>query len=81
MDEKTIHGAVRDHYGAIARRMDDAIPLAASCCGDSADSCGCSSAALYDAAALDGLPASVTGLSLGCEGTQFTRSNASCCAA
>lgn len=66
MDEKTIHSAVRDHYGAIARGIDQSIPLSTSCCGDSSDSCGCSSASLYDAELLNGLPESVTNLSLGC---------------
>lgn len=70
MDEKTentIHDAVRDRYGAIARSMDNLVQLsAASCCGDSADSCGCKPVTLYDAGLLDGLPESVTNLSLGC---------------
>jgi SAM-dependent methyltransferase len=66
MDEKSIHSAVRDHYGAIARSMSDPVSASASCCGDSSDSCGCSNMSLYDSAMLDGLPASVTNLSLGC---------------
>jgi len=52
-----IHDAVKEHYGAIASSQ------SASCCGDS---CGCSSATLYDSQLLEGLPTDVTGLSLGC---------------
>jgi arsenite methyltransferase len=52
----SIHSAVREHYGAIARtqQSDDA------CC-----STGCCDS-LYAAESLDGLPGSVTELSLGC---------------
>jgi len=57
-----IHEAVQERYGAIAER-------GGSCCGPS-DCCGDSAAGnaalLYDAELLDGLPADVTGLSLGC---------------
>ncbi len=83
----SIHDVVRDRYGANARSMDT--PKAESCCGPSnsaSDCCGSASDAgcgvnLYDIRMLEGLPVDVTGLSLGCEGTQFTQSNASCCAA
>jgi hypothetical protein len=65
----TIHDSVREHYGAIARSLDVVQPAAASCCGDAPTSaggeCGCSSSALHDASLLEGLPADVTGLSLG----------------
>jgi arsenite methyltransferase len=55
-----IHEVVRERYGAIARAE------SSSCCGSSADAgCGCN-AQLYDDRLLDGLPADVTGLSLGC---------------
>jgi SAM-dependent methyltransferase len=67
MDENSIHSAVREHYGAIARGASDPASTAASCCGDSSASggCGCTPQ-LYDIALLEGLPASVTNLSLGC---------------
>ncbi|HML21407.1 MAG TPA: arsenite methyltransferase [Aggregatilinea sp.] len=63
-----IHSAVRDHYGAIARRSDPdlAVVTAASCCGDSSSGASCCAPALYDDALLENLPADVTGLSLGC---------------
>ena len=51
-----IHEAVKQRYGAIARSR------AQTCCG--ADDC-CSSD-LYNAEIVEGLPLSVTGLSLGC---------------
>jgi ubiquinone/menaquinone biosynthesis C-methylase UbiE len=58
-DGDTIHRAVREHYGAIARAGSE------SGCG-----CGCGEASentrLYDPALLENLPADVTGLSLGC---------------
>lgn len=58
MSDSTIHEAVREHYGSIARAE------GASCCGSD---CGCSSEVkLYDAALVDSLPAEVTHLSLGC---------------
>jgi hypothetical protein len=64
-----IHEAVQEHYGAIARSLNVVQPAAASCCGDTtapaASDCSCSSSALYDASLLEGLPADVTGLSLG----------------
>ena len=66
----SIHESVREHYGAIARSLNVVQPAATSCCGDAASSassdCGCNSSFLYDAALLEGLPADVTGLSLGC---------------
>lgn len=61
-----IHDAIQEHYGAYARQLDVVQP--ASCCGDTtarAADCGCSSK-LYDERLLEGLPADVTGLSLGC---------------
>jgi arsenite methyltransferase len=65
-----IHEAVQEHYGAIARSLNVVQPAAASCCGDTtapaASDCSCNSSALYDASLLEGLPADVTGLSLGC---------------
>jgi arsenite methyltransferase len=65
-----IHDAVQEHYGAIARSLNVVQPAAASCCGDTsapaASDCSCNSSALYDPALLEGLPADVTGLSLGC---------------
>ena len=89
MAQESIHEVVRNRYGAIARSMDssaDPAQDAASCCGSSNACCGegsdCgSSSNLYDMSLLEGLPVDVTGLSLGCEGTQFTRSNPSCRAA
>jgi len=75
MANETIHEAVRNHYGAIARSMDSTPEQAASCCGPSTSSsnacCGdgaeCStSSSLYDMTMLEGLPLDVTGLSLGC---------------
>lgn len=72
MSEHTIHEAVRERYGAIARSAGSAAASrcctsssgASSCCGDSG-SCG-ASATLYDDQLLAGLPVDVTGLSLGC---------------
>jgi len=63
-----IHSAVRQHYGAIARASDPelAVVSAPSCCGDAAPAASCCAPALYDPALLADLPASVTGLSLGC---------------
>jgi len=51
-----IHSAVREHYAAIARAAQSADACCASGCCDS----------LYSAETLDGLPGSVTELSLGC---------------
>ncbi len=67
---QTIHAAVREHYGALARHSQadpDLSLTAAPCCESTSASadCGCTSK-LYDDALLDGLPDSVTGLSLGC---------------
>ncbi len=57
-DSSQIHEVVRERYGAIASTQ------ANSCCNDS---CGCSSESkLYDSALLEGLPAEVTNISLGC---------------
>ena len=72
MSQDTIHDAVRERYGSIARSMDTT--QTASCCSPSASSdscCGSESGAtcntkLYDAEMLEGLPVDVTGLSLGC---------------
>jgi arsenite methyltransferase len=63
-----IHEAVQEHYGAIARSLNVVQPAAASCCGDTSTSVPgeCNGSALYDASLLEGLPADVTGLSLGC---------------
>jgi arsenite methyltransferase len=69
MSQENIHQAVQDRYGAIARSMDSREQQVASCCGggdSESSSCGCSSSGLYDLQMLDGLPASVTTLSLGC---------------
>lgn len=92
MEQDTIHEAVRNRYGAIARSVDTETK-AANCCGTNAQStdccgssaqgesgCGCNSN-LYSNSMLEGLPVDVTGLSLGCGGTQFNRSNTACCAA
>ncbi len=65
-DHDAIHTAVREHYGSRARAADPDLNLtAASCCSDSAGDCACGPT-LYDATLLEGLPESVTGLSLGC---------------
>ncbi len=77
MTQDTIHEAVRNRYGAIARSVDTGAK-ASDCCGTSAQStgccgsgaqgesgCGCNSD-LYGEAMLEGLPVDVTGLSLGC---------------
>lgn len=53
----SIHEAVREHYGEIAR-------TSSSCCGPAA--CDCASSTLYPAEKIAELPASVTDLSLGC---------------
>jgi arsenite methyltransferase len=74
-DNTKIHEAVREHYGAIARSVNVIQPTVSSCCGSiepahgstaQVSDCGCSSAKLYDASLLEGLPVDVTGLSLGC---------------
>jgi SAM-dependent methyltransferase len=64
----TIHEALREHYGAIARSQQlPVIQQAASgCCGPEAKVAACCSSKLYDEALLEGLPQDVTGLSLGC---------------
>lgn len=60
-----IHAVVQQRYGSIASGA-----LGAGCCGETASCCSpensCSSAGLYDAQLLEGLPVDVTGLSLGC---------------
>jgi len=53
-----IHEVVKERYGAIATGQ------SASCCGGG-DGCGCNTT-LYDAQLLEGLPADVTNISLGC---------------
>jgi arsenite methyltransferase len=53
-----IHEVVKERYGAIASGQ------SASCCS-SDDGCGCNTP-LYDAQLLQGLPADVTNISLGC---------------
>lgn len=56
-----IHDVVKERYGAIASGK------SSSCCGPSDNSCGCASdVQLYDTALLQGLPADVTNISLGC---------------
>lgn len=57
-----IHEAVRSRYGKIASEFQRVSQ--ASCCGPD-DDCGCAGD-LYDVSLLAGLPADVTGLSLGC---------------
>ncbi len=61
-----VHEAVQEHYGALARQLNVIQPE--PCCGEpsnQASGAGCCTP-LYDAALLEGLPAEVTGLSLGC---------------
>ncbi|MBN1429532.1 MAG: arsenite methyltransferase [Anaerolineae bacterium] len=59
-----VHEAVRGHYGAIAQKAGTG---QSTCCSSSQDTAGCSCApTLYDDLLLKGLPADVTGLSLGC---------------
>ena len=69
-ENETIHAAVREHYGAIARRTlpdADLALTAAVCCGTSASDGGCDCGPkLYDDALVGGLPEDVTGISLGC---------------
>lgn len=60
--DSTVHDVVRQRYGSIAAAATDSV--AASCCADS--SCDCNSRALYNVQLLEGLPADVTNLSLGC---------------
>jgi arsenite methyltransferase len=65
----SIHEAVQDHYGAIARSLNVVQPKTASCCGNEntapQESCGCNSK-LYDEKMLEGLPVDAVNLSLGC---------------
>jgi SAM-dependent methyltransferase len=74
MSEDTIHEAVRNHYGAIARSVGEqettsccgpAASTASSCCGGAAES-ETGGARFYNAELLEGLPVNVTGLSMGC---------------
>ena len=69
MTNVTIHEVVRQRYAAVAT------PQETSSCGDTAAS-GCGTG--NDPQMLEGLPLDVTGLSLGSEGTQFTRANPAC---
>jgi SAM-dependent methyltransferase len=73
MTQESIHHAVREHYGAIARSVDSTSPTSAGCCSPASDagSCcgdgGCGTPVkLYEDQLLAGLPVDVTGLSLGC---------------
>ncbi|MCB0025073.1 MAG: methyltransferase domain-containing protein, partial [Caldilinea sp.] len=60
MQLSDVHEFVQARYGAIAENR-------SSCCGPANDCCdGGNATLLYDADLLDGLPADVTGLSLGC---------------
>lgn len=54
-----IHDVVKERYGAIAKGT------SSSCCGSDGGDCGCNTQ-LYDSALLEGLPADVTNISLGC---------------
>lgn len=64
-DHKQIHDAVRQRYGTLARATDPELSVsAASCCSDDT-ACDCGPQ-LYTDALLEGLPADVTELSLGC---------------
>jgi ubiquinone/menaquinone biosynthesis C-methylase UbiE len=61
-DGDTIHRAVREHYGAIARAADAGTGCGCGCgCGEASEN-----TALYDPALLADLPVDVTSLSLGC---------------
>jgi arsenite methyltransferase len=67
-DTEPIHEAVRERYGAAARRFQSR-QQAASCCGPAPSSsadCDCSPEGLYDPEWLKSLPADLSGLSLGC---------------
>jgi len=77
IESKTVHEAVREHYGAIADEFNAAGVEAASCgCGTEANAgacCGGDSvsnvsfgSSLYNPALLGDLPFDITGLSLGC---------------
>lgn len=57
MSDNPIHNVVRERYSGLALAQDS------SCCNSD---CGCSNTSLYDSILVDGLPADVTGLSLGC---------------
>lgn len=59
--DDAIHGAVRDHYAAIASRAGQG-----GCCDGGASACCGDQPALYDPALIAELPVDVTGLSLGC---------------
>ncbi|MBZ0300204.1 MAG: arsenite methyltransferase [Anaerolineae bacterium] len=58
MSDQVIHEVVRERYGKIASGQET------SCCGSS--DCGCKEVNLYETGLVDGLPAEVTNLSLGC---------------
>ncbi len=63
-----IQQAVREHYGAIAKKVNEAAPARTGCCGPAA-SCGCSdpiTSNLYSDAETSGLPATAVAASLGC---------------
>ncbi len=66
----SIHEAVQEHYGAIARSLNVVQPAAASCCGNvdapATSDCSCNSSALYDVDMLKNLPVDAVNLSLGC---------------
>ena len=62
-----IQEAVREHYGAIARTVNESAPARTGCCGPA--SCGCSdpiTSNLYSDAETAGLPSTAVAASLGC---------------
>jgi SAM-dependent methyltransferase len=62
-----IQQAVREHYGAIARKVTEASPARTGCCGPT--SCGCSdpiTSNLYSDTETSGLPSTAVAASLGC---------------
>jgi len=64
-NDQTLHDRIRQLYGTIAASATDS--TAASCCSTPSSDCGCNSnSTLYDVQLLEGLPADVTNLSLGC---------------
>lgn len=63
-EKEVIHEAVREHYGALARR---AGAVRSSCCDSSTGAAACEcSPKLYDEHLLEDLPVDVTSLSAGC---------------
>jgi len=74
LGEKDVRSEVRKHYGKIAEEF--AGEIAASCCGPTQSSCGCSPtdeaaemslvSQIYETPDVKTLPEDVTGLSLGC---------------